>query len=154
MTTMKSQEDTGPSLSLEEKRAGMVRLFASAPIAQSMGMVAHYDEEGRAVFTQSYHPGFDHALGGVHGGLIATMLDNAGWFTVAPHYENWVATVEFSVRLHAPVSQRGLVATGELQRLGRRMAVARMEVRDEADRLIATGSGTFTDTSVPLRFPD
>lgn len=136
---------------IREKRAAMVRLFASAPIAASMGMTAHYDDLGRAVFTQPYNPGFDHAQGGVHGGLIATMLDNAGWFTVAPHFDHWVATVEFSVRLHAPVRALGLVATGELQHLGRRMAVARMEVRDDAGALIATGAGTFTSTSVPIK---
>ena len=140
---------TTPAITV--KRAEMVKLFASAPIAASMGMSAHYDDQGRAVFTQPYHPGFDHALGGIHGGLIATMLDNAGWFTVAPHYDHWVATVEFSVRLHAPVRRAGLVATGDLQSLGRRMAVARMEVRDDAGALIATGAGTFTDTSVPIK---
>ena len=93
----------------EERRAAHVArltsMFHAAPIARSFGMRLAYDAERCAVFTLPYNAGFDHGLGGIHGGVFATLLDNAGWFTVAAEYETWVATVEFQVRLLAAVQK-------------------------------------------------
>ena len=133
---------------LAHRRADLVALFDTAPIKHLFGMVLRYDDQGRAVFDLPYNPGLDHALKGTHGGAIATLLDNAGWFTVAPYHDTWIATVEFSVRLHQPVAGTHLTARGELVRLGRRLSVARMEVRTAEGALVATGSGTFTVTGV------
>jgi len=136
----------------ERRRAHLERLramFHQAPIARTFGMTLKYDEEQRAVFTLPYNPGFDHSIGGVHGGVFATMLDNAGWFTVAVHYDTWVATVEFQVRLLEPVQKEELVAVGRLVHGGKRLATAEMEVR-AGGRRVAIGSGTFTVTSHPL----
>lgn len=67
--------------SVKSRQQELVALFASAPIAQSMGMTLSYDEEDRAVFQMPYHSGFDHALKGVHGGVFAT---GTGTFMVLP----------------------------------------------------------------------
>lgn len=134
----------------EERRAGLLRLFNEvAPIARLFGMRLSYDGDA-AVFDMPYNPDLDHALGGTHGGAIATMLDNAGWFTAAPFYERWVATVEFHTRLHRPAARQHLQARGRLIKQGKRLSVAEMEVRDEQGELVATGSGTFSVTSVPM----
>ncbi|HVE83659.1 MAG TPA: PaaI family thioesterase [Myxococcales bacterium] len=136
----------------ERRKAHLARLetmFHQAPIARSFGMRLSYDAEQRAVFTLPYNAGFDHGLGGIHGGVFATLLDNAGWFTVAAHYETWVATVEFQVRLLQPVQGEELVARGRMVHAGKRLATAEMEVR-AGERLVAMGSGTFTVTSQPL----
>ena len=57
----------------------------------------------------------------IHGGAIATMLDSAGWFTIAQYFENWIATVEFSTRLLDFSKDDELIATGHLARLGKRI---------------------------------
>jgi len=134
----------------KSREARMVEYFHGAPISKTMGMRLHYNEAGQAVFTMPYHPGFDHAMGGIHGAVLATMIDNAGWFTVAPHFTHWIATVEFSTRLLEHVEKEGLVSKGTIVRLGKTLVVCNMEVRTAADRLIATGAGTFMVTSVPL----
>ena len=133
---------------LATRRADLVALFDHAPIKHTFGMDLSYDHQGRAVFDQPYNPGLDHALKGVHGGVIATLLDNAGWFTAAAYYDTWIATVEMSVRLHEHVSAEDLQSRGRIIRLGRRISVCAMEVRTAAGRLIATGQGTFTSTGV------
>lgn len=136
---------------LAQRQQRLIRLFnESAPIAQSMGMTLRYNEKGQAIFEMPHNPRFDHALDGIHGGVIATLLDNAGWFTVAPNFDHWIATIEFSTRLHEPVAKTDLYSIGRIVRIGKRLASAEMEVRTAKDRLIATGSGTFTVTSVPL----
>ncbi|MBL6975785.1 MAG: PaaI family thioesterase [Deltaproteobacteria bacterium] len=135
---------------LEKHRRELDSLFNEhAPIGRAYGMSAYYDDEGCAVFDLPYNPDFDHAMGGIHGGVMATLLDNAGWFTAAPYYENWIATVEMQVRLHEPVQRKHLVARGRLVRAGKRISVANMEVRTTEGTLVASGSGTFTETSAP-----
>lgn len=128
----------------------MLRLFARAPIKQAFGMELSYDGEGRALFDMPYNPALDHFLGGIHGGIIATLLDNAGWFTAATCYDTWVATVELQVRLLVAVEQVGLHAAGSLLKVGKRFAVGEMQVRTADGRLVAVGSGTFAVTSAPL----
>lgn len=142
--------DGGDREAILRRQRILVELFDKAPSKRSYGMELSYDEEGRAVFRMPYNPGLDHFLGGIHGAVIATLLDNAGWFTVAPHYENWVATVEFQCRLLAPVEKVGLWSRGMLVKLGKRFAVAQMEVRTVGGSLVAVGSGTFASTSAPV----
>lgn len=86
----------------------------------------------------------------MHGGAIATLLDNAGWFTAATRYDTWIATTDLHVQLLENVQGQALRARGELIRAGKRLATARMEVRLTDGKLVAIGSGTFAVTSVPL----
>ena len=136
---------------LAERRKTFVELFRSAPIIKTFGMSLRYDDNEQAIVELPYNPALDHALGDTHGGVIGIMLDTAGWFTVAPYYGSWIATVEFHVRLLEPTTGQALQATGKLIRIGKRLAVAEMEVRSSDERLIARGSGTFSLTSVPIR---
>jgi uncharacterized protein (TIGR00369 family) len=134
----------------EERREGLKVLFNDkAPIAGLFGMRAWYEDE-TAIFELPYNPGLNHALGATHGGVIATLLDNAGWFTAAPFFDTWIATVEFHVRLHEPVTGQTLRSRAKLIRRGKRLTVAEMEVRGEQGQLVATGSGTFAVTSAPM----
>jgi uncharacterized protein (TIGR00369 family) len=132
----------------EQRQQALVALFGKAPIKKSMGMELSYDEQGCAIFDMPYHPGFDHALNGIHGGVIATLLDNAGWFTAAALYDSWIATAEMQVRYLEPVAKAHLIAQGRIIRAGKRMAMTEMEVRTQDGRRVAVGSGTFVVTSL------
>jgi uncharacterized protein (TIGR00369 family) len=140
---------TDPAQTRKQKR--FIDLFHGAPIAKTTGMRLSYNDAGQAIFTMPYNPNFDHALHQVHGGLIATMIDNAGWFTAAPHFDHWVATVEFTTRLHEPVEKETLISTGRIIRLGKRLTSCEMEVKTPKGQLIATGSGTFLVTTFPFK---
>jgi len=91
-----------------------------------------------------------HGLADVHGGFIATLIDNAGWFSAAIHYDRWINTVEYHVRLLEPAKREGLTAKGQVVRVGKRITVVGMEVYSDSGRLVAMGSGTFAVTNVPL----
>jgi len=123
-----------------------VALFARAPIRQTFGVVLSYDAQQRAVFDLPHNPALEHALHDTHGGILATLLDNAGWFTAAVPYDTWIATVEMQMRLLEPALREDLRATGRLVRAGKQLAVAEMEVRAASGRLVATGAGTFMVT--------
>ncbi|HKZ51822.1 MAG TPA: PaaI family thioesterase [Candidatus Acidoferrales bacterium] len=68
----------------QRRRDELLHLFNhTAPIARTFGMKLSYTDEGNAVIELPYNPALDHALGGIHGGIYATLLDSAGWFTAA-----------------------------------------------------------------------
>ncbi len=136
-----------PNSEIKTHQARLMGFFDTAPIKHTYGMDLHYEGES-AVFTLPYNPNFNQAIGGIHGGVLATLIDNAGWFTAAQFYKNWIATVEFNVRLLEPVKAVDLVAKGKLVRKGKRLATCEMEVCDSSERLVALGSGTFTVTGV------
>jgi uncharacterized protein (TIGR00369 family) len=133
---------------LAHRQQQLVALFERAPIKRTFGMLLHYEGES-AVFDLPYNAGLDHAMGGIHGGVFATLLDNAGWFSAAAFYSSWIATVDLHVRLLEPVSGKALVARGRVVRHGKRLAMADMEVRTADGELVATGTGSFAVTSGP-----
>lgn len=124
-----------------------------APIARTLGMTLSFDDEGRAIVDLPYNPGLDHALGAVHGGVYATLLDTAGWFTsaVAHDVDCWLATSEMSIHLLLPAERTSLRAVGCLIKCGKRQDVAEMRLYDGKGRLVGHATGTFVVLpSVPL----
>ena len=128
----------------------LCELFRRSTIAASFGLEIDFDEDERAIFELPYRGEFDHFLGDVHGGAIAVMIDNAGWFTAAARYPTWVVSVEFDVRLHERAMQEDLRAVGTIVRAGKRFTSTSVEVHNRSGVLIATGAGTFSVTSAPL----
>ena len=137
---------------LQQRAEELKALYARAPFGKTIGMKLSYTDRFEAVFELAHHRELEHAMGDIHGGAVATLLDNAGWFTAAVRYANWIATVELQVRMLEPARRETLRAQGRLVRAGSRLAVAEMDVRSASGRLVAIGSGTFSVTS--LRFPE
>jgi uncharacterized protein (TIGR00369 family) len=130
----------------------LIELFRAAPIARLFGMALSFDEQGHAHINLPYNPNLDHAAKGIHGGVIATMLDTAGWFAVAAHNEGiWIATSEFKIHLLNPVKESELHAEGWVIKSGKRISVAEIRVSASNGELIAIGTGTYvTVEGVPL----
>jgi len=134
----------------KKQREALMMRAKVAPIVQLFGMTLEYNEKDEAVWTLPFDENLTNGIT-VHGGAIATMIDNAGWFTIAQYFEDWIATVEFSTRLLDFSENDELIATGHLVKLGKRISTATMEVVTKTDgRIIAIGSGTYATTSVPL----
>jgi uncharacterized protein (TIGR00369 family) len=116
-----------------------------APIARTFGMRLSYGEQGQAIIDLPYNPGLDHALGGIHGGVYATMLDSAGWFTAAAAHDVdcWLATAEMSIHFLLPATGTALRAEGRLIKTGKRQDVAEMYLYDEEGQLVGHATGTF-----------
>jgi uncharacterized protein (TIGR00369 family) len=138
----------------KEHIAELLHLFNQrAPIARTFGMKLSFTSEDHAVIDLPYNPGLDHALGGIHGGIYATLLDSAGWFTAAAAHDLscWVATTEMSMHLLAPASKTSLRAEGRLIRRGSRQDVAEMHLYDGEGKPIAHATGTFVlQPNIPL----
>jgi len=149
MAQAHSDTDTMPVVNDSERADRMVALFSRAPLPQHLGMTLSFDDDLVALVEVPHAPFLDHGMGQVHGGIFATLIDTAAWFTAAVHYDTWISTVDFDVRLLEPVDGEDLTATGSVVRLGRRLVAADAEVRTAAGRLVAVGGGTFAVTGVP-----
>lgn len=137
-------------MSLEERIERLQALFEKGPVKRTYGIELSFNGNGQAILDMPYKPDFDNSVGRIHGGVFATLMDYAGWFTVAAKYRHWLALVDLQIQLLEPAEKAHLRSIGELVRAGQRLAMARMEVRIEEGRLVAVGSGTFAVTSLPM----
>ena len=117
-----------------------------ARLARTMGLRLSFTEDRRAVVEMPYNRDYDHALGGVHGGVYMTLLDSAAWFTSAAAHDDsiWVATSELTVHLLKPVHGSALRAVGRIIQSGRRQDIVEAHLYAEGDQLVAHAVGTFT----------
>jgi acyl-CoA thioesterase len=107
---------------------------------------------GRVVMEAT--PGEEHLnLGGiVHGGYLSTLMDSATGFalhtTLAPG--DTPPHLQASYRFVA-MAWRGVTlrASAEVIKAGRRIGHVRVELRDAADRLVATGETTHAVVAAP-----
>ena len=130
----------------------LIDFFNRAPLQKTFGMKISYEKNGNAIFRMPYNQPFDHTMGGIFGGTIASLLDCAGWYTVASRYETWVNTVNLNVQVLKASKQVGLIATGKITRAGKSIAFADMELREDNKdaNLVATATGVFSISSIPI----
>ena len=133
-------------MNLKDKQEKAIKLFAKAPMKKTFNMNLSYNDNDQAVFKMPFDQKFCHALGSIHGGVISTLLDNAGWFTAQQFYETWINTIDLQVQLISPTANKSLISIGKVIKKGRSIAFSSMEVRDEDNKLIATGTATFAVT--------
>ena len=79
----------------------------------------------------------------IHGGLVATLLDEAmGW--AARVQGLWTMTARMQVRFRQPVPlSRRLRITGRVTNRRQRLVEVRAELRDDAGTLLAEGEGSL-----------
>lgn len=81
--------------------------------------------------------------GTLHGGMYATLIDNAMGFAVAALAEVRIATTQMNVHFLAPVSKGRITCTADAVHRTRRTATAEAKVRDAEGNLLAMGTGAF-----------
>lgn len=128
---------------LEERRR-LARWCFGCGSLNPMGLGMRFRlENGRAVaeFRPSpHHQGFP---GHMHGGLVATMLDEAmGWAVYGQGV--WAVTAKMSTRFREPVPlSEPLVVSGWVTRTRGPLLDARAEIRTREGALLAQAEGVF-----------
>ena len=117
---------------------------ASNPIGMRLAI-----ELGEGTASTVWEPGPDFVgwEETVHGGLLATLLDEVmAW---APSsFDSWAVTAEMSIRYRSPASPgERLTARGWVTERRRRIYQVQGEVRGADDRLIAEATGRFLGAS-------
>jgi uncharacterized protein (TIGR00369 family) len=113
-----------------------------------IGMRLHI-ELGEGTATTTWAPGDDFVgwEDKVHGGLLATLLDEVmAW---APSsYDSWAVTAEMNIRFRSPANPgETLTARGWVDQRRRRIYHVLGEVRGQDGRLVADAQGRFLGAS-------
>ncbi len=89
-------------------------------------------------------PDFFHGGDGLHGAFIFKLLDDAAYFSAASvEKEFFLLTSGFHLHFYRPVASGELKVTGTLIQMGKHHYEAKAELRNEKNKLIAEGQGTF-----------
>jgi len=107
--------------------------------------------EGEAEVSFDAGPHLHHAANAVHGSNYFKALDDAAFFAVNSLVEDvFVLTVTFNIQLLRPISEGRMIARGKVVNAGKTVWVADSILRDEENRLLARGTGTFMRSKIPL----
>lgn len=109
------------------------------------GLNLRFETDGQVVHSRFVprreHVGFKTV---VHGGLIATVLDEVMVWACAVQTKKFAYCAEMSVRFLNPLTPgREVFAVGELVRNARRLFEAKGEIRDAAGVVYATSTGKY-----------
>jgi uncharacterized protein (TIGR00369 family) len=118
----------------------------TTPFNRLLGTRCLFRKEGKSRYELNVGPDHLNRRGVAHGGVVASLLDTALGAAVissiAP--EEWCGTLELSIQFREPVLPGTIAADGRMVRRGRTVAFAEGEIRDEAERVLATAHGVWT----------
>jgi uncharacterized protein (TIGR00369 family) len=120
--------------------------YPAPPIMRLLDMERMEAEEGRVVVTMRAQEFHYNPLGGVHGGVLATLLDTAAAcavHTTLPARTGYTS-LDLTTKFLRPASVASglLTCEGTVISRGRRTALAQAQLTDEAGRLIAHATST------------
>jgi acyl-CoA thioesterase len=138
---------------IEQKRKGiemnpprqreLLELFSLGRIGRFFGTTLSFDEDGHARVDLPYNPNLDQPCG-IHGGVVGTLLDTAGWFAAAAQSKTILLTTsELSVHFLNPALECDLHAEGWVVKAGKRIFISEMRVAKPNGDVVAIGTGTF-----------
>jgi uncharacterized protein (TIGR00369 family) len=117
----------------------------SVPFLDLLGVRGERSQGGETELSLEVRPDLTNHFHGVHGGVVATMLDVAmasAARSLHPELPG-VVTVGMTLNyLRAPDHGR-LVARGKVRQAGRSLVFCEAQVLDEDGALVATAMGTF-----------
>ncbi len=115
-------------------------------IARTLGYDIVEAESGRVVLTAVPNESHLNPVGGVHGGLSATLLDSAMGLAIHSTLDKGIGqtTLEFKISLVRPITpETGLIrAEGIVLSRGRRVGTAEGRITDNEGRLLSHGTTT------------
>jgi uncharacterized protein (TIGR00369 family) len=110
-----------------------------------VGLKLRFHSDGRAVHTR-FTPRPEHIgfKGVVHGGLLATLLDEIMVWACAVQTKQFAFCAEMNVRFLKPARpDEEVFAAGELSANKRRLFEAKAELRNAAGEILVTATGKY-----------
>lgn len=131
---------------LEVLRDMVAGRIPQAPFADTMGFELVAVDDGFAAFEGTPGPWLANPMGGIHGGVVLTLLDSAtgcATHTTLPAGVGYT-TVDLTTHMVRPVRPgTPLRCEGRVLHRGRRLQTAYAEVRDDEERLVAHGTAAL-----------
>ncbi|HZP57830.1 MAG TPA: PaaI family thioesterase [Dehalococcoidia bacterium] len=110
------------------------------------GLVLEAAGRGWARMRMALRPEVMNPYGAAHGGSVATLIDSVAGTAVAAGTapeDRIMGTIDMRVDYLERAAGSALVAEGRLVRAGKAIAVARVDVRDDRDCIVAIGTATY-----------
>ena len=131
---------------LEQLQAMVDGKVPHPPIMDLMDMASFEPELGKVVVTMRAQEFHYNPLGGVHGGVIATLLDTAAGCSVHSTLAvgEMYTSLDLTTKFLRPVTvESGLLrCEGRVLNRGRRVALAQAELTDQSGRMVAHATST------------
>ena len=102
-------------------------------------------EAGKVVISLENKKEFSQALGFMHGGMVASMLDTASGFAAFSILEEGkhVVTSDLKINYLRPVVCKRVICVGEVLKAGKKLIVVESKVLDEENKILAKMLGTM-----------
>ena len=126
-----------------DRRERLLARAGSSRLAHTTGYRVRLDDD-QAHIDLPYNATLDNGAGAIHGGILCVLVDTAAWYAVAQKTDAWPATIELQARFLEPATAADLTASARVVRVGKRLAVADVQVTTADGRRIATGTATFS----------
>ncbi|HXW54251.1 MAG TPA: PaaI family thioesterase [Candidatus Cybelea sp.] len=119
--------------------------LSESPYQRFLGLKLLHWEDGLVEIVMPFREEFLREDGSdwLHGGIVASLIDIAGDYAVYSRTGGDVPTVDLRVDYLRPTKRGYLTAIGRAVKVGRRVAVADIEVRDEQGQVVAVGRGVY-----------
>ncbi len=129
----------------EEWLARMYELYRCSPVHALFGMELIELGQGRSLVEFDPRPEHLNAMGAVHGGIIATILDSALLQSVRTRIgpEDRPSTLELKINYLAPAVASPFRCRGRALRVGGTVGVAEAVLSDAHDDVVAASLGTI-----------
>eukprot|EP01102_Stenamoeba_stenopodia_P022892 TRINITY_DN9704_c0_g1_i1.p1 TRINITY_DN9704_c0_g1~~TRINITY_DN9704_c0_g1_i1.p1 ORF type:complete len:161 (-),score=21.08 TRINITY_DN9704_c0_g1_i1:110-592(-) len=142
---------TPEELSADEKE--LQGVFASAPIAKLFGMKMDFNSQKGAICSLPYNPQLDHAFRMTHGGVFATILDTACWFTIAHAHKREdrvrIVTVDLTVKYFKSARKTSLRGVGRVIKKGMKIDVVEAFLIDDKNSVVGHATASFMIADPP-----
>ena len=128
----------------EEQLDHLARFFnEEVTFSKHIGAKVERVEPGRSTIIIDVEEIHLNGAGTLHGGVYASLIDNAMGLSVLALVGVRTATIEMNVHFLGAVNQGRIVCESEVLHRTRRTATAEAKVRDLEGNLVALGTGAF-----------
>lgn len=117
----------------------------TSPYQRFLGLILVRAEDGvveiRLPFREEFLRSDDSDW--LHGGVVSALVDIAGDYAIVTKTGVGVPTIDLRIDYLRPARRGDLVATARINKVGRTIGFADVEVRDTGGELVAVGRGVY-----------
>ena len=129
----------------------LIKSCLHARISQFLNRRIEILEAGVCRIDIPFNPDLTQNSSYLHGAMLFEAADTAGFVaTNSVELTYSVLTVDYHINFVSPVFESAIYAIGTVASKGRRIMVAKSEVFDAKDKLVAVGQGTYIVSNIRL----
>ena len=123
----------------------LARIINAMAFENGLGLVLSRRHRDGVSVTLKVRPDLLNSTGVMHGGVIASLADEAAWYAIKHHFEQErpCTTTELKINYLRPIAGKKAIGRAFMLRAGKTLCVIRVDIFDEKRRLAATSIVTY-----------